>query len=417
MPVSKEYDNISLEDAHSIYMNVEKRNILRGYSFPQKPGKDGYYRIYVADATAKTGRRQLSSKSIAELEDKVYAFEKGISGTSRKSFKETYTLHLEESIKYIKNQEAKLSKQNTINKSKSDYRRYFEGTEFELRYIDAISKTDIENIIFLNLQRYDLRSKAFASLLSILRASFKFAFEQYWINDNVFLRVNTSKFKGMLSADVDVSNRVHTSEELSDILKELHSHQSRKPWYIPAYALEMQILTGTRRGEIPPLRKSDVSDTGILISREQITVKRYGDTPEFCQIVEHTKTHSNRVFPRTSEINEFLKRLYQVLETFYPDSDFLFPASNENGVISNNTVYNYYHRVCKKLGIKISREAIKGTHSFRRNAITDVVNASGGNVILASQLFGNSPVVASKHYYTGINNTQALEVLKQRKFS
>lgn len=60
---------------------------------------------------------------------------------------------------------------------------------------------------------------------------------------------------------------------------------------------------------------------------------------------------------------------------------------------------------------------MKGTHSFRRNAITDVVNASGGNIILASNLFGNSPEVAKKNYYTGVNVDEALEVLNKRKFS
>lgn len=59
----------------------------------------------------------------------------------------------------------------------------------------------------------------------------------------------------------------------------------------------------------------------------------------------------------------------------------------------------------------------KGTHSFRRNAITDVVNASGGNIILASKLFGNSPEVAKKNYFTGIDMQDALECLNKRKFS
>ncbi len=35
---------------------------------------------------------------------------------------------------------------------------------------------------------------------------------------------------------------------------------------------------------------------------------------------------------------------------------------------------------------EIQKDLIKGTHSFRRNAITKVVNNTGGNVILASQL-------------------------------
>ena len=67
--------------------------------------------------------------------------------------------------------------------------------------------------------------------------------------------------------------------------------------------------------------------------------------------------------------------------------------------------------------IKISRAEIKGTHSFRRNAITDVVNSTGGNVVLASKLFGNSPEVACKNYYTGIDLNEALEALNNRKLS
>ena len=101
-------------------------------------------------------------------------------------------------------------------------------------------------------------------------------------------------------------------------------------------------------------------------------------------------------------------------DKYYPKSEFLFPFDNSNGVISNNIVYNYYHRVCKKLNIKLSREEMKGTHSFRRNAITDVVNASGGNIVLASSLFGNSPEVAKRNYYTGINMDEALAVLNKR---
>lgn len=89
----------------------------------------------------------------------------------------------------------------------------------------------------------------------------------------------------------------------------------------------------------------------------------------------------------------------------------------ENGIITNNTVYNFYRRMCKKLDIEISRELIKGTHSFRRNAITDVVNATGGNTIMASQLFGNSPEVAKRNYYTGADLKDAMQVLNQRKFS
>jgi len=155
----------------------------------------------------------------------------------------------------------------------------------------------------------------------------------------------------------------------------------------------------------------------LRLHNNRLTVKKYKDKKEHCVIVNHTKTGKNRIFPRSTTLNSFLERLFTVLDQYYPDSEYLFPANTDTGVISNKTVYNYYRRVCKKLGINLSRDEIKGTHSFRRNAITDVVNATGGNLILASALFGNSPEVAKKNYYTGINRQEALQALNKRKLS
>lgn len=412
-----DYDNISLEDARNIYMNIEKKQILRGYTFPRSPSKDGYYRIYVSDPTKKAGRKQLAAKTLAELQDKVYEFEKGILGATRKTFSEVFSIAMEEKLKYVSNPDKLPSMQNTVNRYRCDYRRFFSETDFETKYIDSITKSDIEGIIYMNLSRFSLREKGFKGLTLILRTAFNLAYEQSWIQDNVFDRMNFKKFEGMLSDDVDIEKRAHSKSDVKRILDELHDHQRKKPNYLPAYALELQIITGTRRGEIPPLRRIDITDTHIIISREQITVKKYNDIPEHCVIVNHTKTHINRHFPRSAAVNDLLKRLYDTLDTYYPGSEYLFPADNENGVISNNTVYNYYGRVCRKLGIEITREEIRGTHSFRRNAITDVVNATGGNLVLTSALFGNSPQVAKKNYYTGIDNHEALIALNKRKLS
>ncbi len=68
--------------------------------------------------------------------------------------------------------------------------------------------------------------------------------------------------------------------------------------------------------------------------------------------------------------------------------------------------------MCKSLEIKTSREVIKGTHSFRRNAITATVNKSGGNIVMAAKLFGNTPEVADSNYYTGLNLDEAKAVIE-----
>ena len=395
----KDYDNIRLEDARDIYMYIEKNKILENYNFPERPGKDGFYRIYVEDSSKKAGRKQLCDKTVEGLKDKVYKYEKGVLKNTRKTFADAYEFAIEEKLKYVKDPEKMISRQNTVCVSRSSYKRYFAGTEFEGRFIDSLSKKDIEDIILNNLNRYDLREKAFNSMVGILRMTFQLSYEEYWIADNTFTRVNLKKFKDMLIPDVDIEKRVHSAKQVSKILEVLHEYHVKKPYYTPAWALELQIIIGARRGEIAPLRKSDVNDRYISITREQLTKRKFEGVPEHFVIVEHTKTYKNRMFPKTELVKDFMKRLEAMLVEYYLDSEYLFPDRNtELGVINNNTVYRLYSRICRKLGIKISREETKGTHSFRRNAITDVVNSTGGNVILASKLFGNSPAVACNRY-------------------
>ena len=411
-----DYGTLSFKDAQKIYAMKEREEILKGYSFPDHPSKDGYYRVYIKDATKKSGRRQLTGKTLDELKEKVYAFEKGISGKARKTFKDVFLITQEEKLKYVKNPEKVVSVQNTISRNRSEYKRFFEGTFIESRYLDAITKDELEKIVLLNLQRYDLRRKGLASMQSILKAIFSLGYEQYWIKDNIYSRLNFKKFSDMLVESVPVSERVHSNEEIEKMLEYIHEHQKSKPDYIPAWAMEMQILTGTRRGELPPLRWSDIHEEYIEIKRSQITVKKDGSRKEYFQIVSHTKNYKNRNFPITDDLKIFLNRLVKMQNRFYPGSEFLFPADTPNGVITNNVVYGFYRRMCKKLGIIQIPGIIKGTHSFRRNNITAVVNATNGNLVLASSLFGNTPDVAEKNYYTGTNLAVAKDALESRKF-
>lgn len=53
----------------------------------------------------------------------------------------------------------------------------------------------------------------------------------------------------------------------------------------------------------------------------------------------------------------------------------------------------------------------RGTHAFRRNAITKVINNSNGNVVLTAQMYGNSPETIRKHYYVGEDIERKREVV------
>lgn len=401
-------DNFSLEDLRKLYIMKEQNELLKNYKFPQTPSSDGYYHIYVADTSKKSGRKQLKDKTLDGLKTKVLAHEQGITGQARKTFKTVFELTQERKLTNVKDIEKRVSIENTVTRIKSDYKRFFSGTAFEKKFIDDISLKDIEEIIEYNLTRYDLYKKSLDNMRCIFSSVFKLAYHEYWITENPYTRVDFKAYNNMLVKSTSVKARIHSDTELNSILTELHKKQLKTPKYSSVWALELQILLGARRGELPPLRWSDVTDTYIDITREQLT---HGN--DFV-IVSHTKTHKDRIFPITTDIQDFLGRLKTMQDKYYPNSEYLFPSNSKNGVITNRAVYYVYQGICEKLGIEISKDIIRGPHSFRRNAITSVVNATNGNITLASSLFGNSPKVAKKNYYTGINISKATEILNSR---
>lgn len=378
---------------------------------------DDRWHTTIADNTKVNGRRPIARKNKLDLEKfllehyhlELTPEQLREQDDEAKTFKEVFEIAQNTKLQYIKTPEKMISAKNTALKTDSEYRRYFAGTDFENMPINKITKNDVENICLENLRKYNLKKKAFLSMRGILKSVFDLAFSEYWITDNVYQRIIFKKFNDMLIPDTPNHKRVHSAEEFSDILKELHKKQKAQPKISTYWALELQMIMGLRRGEIPPLCwNTDVKDTYVSITKEQLT------SGSGYVIVEHTKNHKDRLFPMTNDLQEFLIRLKTMHKKYYPDSQFLFPADTPNGCITNNAVYKVYQGICKALGIEIIKGEIKGPHSFRRNAITEVVNATNGNVVLASALFGNSPQVAKENYYTGANLAIAKEILDKR---
>lgn len=398
-------DNFSLEELSEIY---KMKQILIKYTFPQTPSSDGYYHIYVRDSSRKNGRKAVKDKTLDGLKAKVLAYEHETMAQAKKTFKKVYELSQERKLSLVKSAEKRISMENTITRTNSDYKRFFDGTSFEKKNISDITLKDIENVIEYNLTRYDLHKKALDNMRAILNIVFKYALHEYWVDENPCSRIDFRIYGNMLVESTNVKYRVHSDSELNAILNELHMKQLKNPKLSSAWALELQILMGARRGELPPLRWNDITAQGIEITQEQLT---HGN--EFV-IVSHTKTNRDRLFPLTKDIENFLMRLKSMHEKFYPNSMYLFPANTQNGVITNRAVYYVYRKICKKLNIEVQEDVIRGPHSFRRNAITSVVNSPNGNMELASSLFGNSPKVAKSNYFTGIDMNNAIEVLNYR---
>ncbi len=414
-----EEGRMMLRDERERYNMLEKQLIIESYNFPDVPSKDGYYHMMVPDHRVKSGRKHYKAKTIEALQEKVYLHEKGITGYASKSFYDVFVIVQEEQLKYVKSEEKRLSVMNTVGRHWQDYNRYFSGTDFEKKNIIDITKIDIENIILLNLSRYQLRKRAFVNMTSILSSAFKLAYQQEWIERNPYDLINTkdSRFVNMIADPVDIESRTYTDIEIQKIKDEINHKHSLNPDYMPAYALELQMLLGLRRAEVCAIKFSDIEEdpkTGvpcINICRELLTIKKSEiNEKEFSRIVEHTKTNKNRKIPVFEELRKLILAIYKVHTEYGLNSPFLFPADNENGCISINSVYNYYRRICRRTGIPIQADIIRGPHAFRRNAAERLSNA-GGNAEIVAKLLGNTPTVLKNNYYDGLNIVAAQELL------
>ena len=319
-----------------------------------------------------------------------------------KSFKNIFDYAMEEKLSLTKNPEKRLSTQNTIVRLKQSYNRYIFGTELENLIVTEISPKDIEKNYRLNLCRYELRLRAVANLRTVYKYVFDTSMMEGWINVNPFYQTNFKRYKDLIVPNSDISERGYTEDEIARMRHYISEKLKENPYDFSMQALKLQMMCGFRRGELPPLRWEDITEDYIYIHREQLLMKDGGEEI----IVGHTKTWKDRYFPITKEIREFLDDLRKV-----STGEYLFPY--KDGCITNQSIYTRHYNMCLALRIPIVRDVVRGTHAYRRNAITEVINKSNGNVYLAAKLFGNSYDVIDAHYYLGVDLKDAKAILEK----
>lgn len=390
-----------------------KDAILSKYTFPAKPSSDGFYHIYVPDPAKASGRRQIKASTLEILKNKVYDIERGLNGNKRKTFEEVFNLMQEDYLKYIKNDEKRYSANNTVRKRGSVFNRFYKPSFLSSMYLDEITSKDIKDFCLNLLSENSLTQHRFLNITTIIRIVFKFALDEELVDENPAATINyvSNRFKSMFVESTPIEERMYTDDQLEVFIEACHDRQCKKPHYITAYALEFQIILGLRRGEVCPIKWSDVHEDVeipyIEINKELIRVeKTYNNSKSYCRIVNHTKTSMNRRIPIWKELAEFLERLKEIHLIYYSNSPFLFPGKFADGCIGLKSVYQLYFRICKENNYHLSKECIRGTHSFRRNFAKRIDNTE-----MASKLLGNQPRILKRNYYDGLDMKKALVTL------
>lgn len=360
-------------------MEMSKRaEILRKHPYRISEGKDGYFRTYLPDPTRKDKRRLIKKKYRKAVEDEIIAYWKN---TRECTFLHYYNSWVEQQKKYgIVN--------NTLVRYESDYRRFFQGTEFEKMDINNITEEDITAFMIQTVKRLNLKVRAGNALWGYIAGIFKHAKIQKAIQSNPCEYVEKRNFTRFYDrVPQPVETRTMNDHDLHLFMEALHLWEREKPEYIPCYAVELAVYTGMRVGELAALTWKNIhyEEGYIRIALSEKTDKKTG-----IRSVEGTKTGKERRFPLTDAIEELLKRVRKAEMKCGFLGDYVF--QDANGRISTRTITNCCRRRCDTAGIER-----KSIHALRRTFNSNM-KIAGASTVVAASLLGHTEQVNESNY-------------------
>lgn len=360
-----------------IEMN-KRKEYLEKHKWSISQGKDGKWRTYLPDD--EKGRRMVKRNSEKEIEDVVVKFYKKLEEKEiPKTFNDIYW--------HWRSVQDELVSPNSVSKYNTDYKRYFEGTDFAKKAIKQITEEDIKVFIVETVKRLELCKKACKTLCGYIRNAVNSARINKIISDDPMEFLETKQFyKYCISSLKTKEKKIVSDIDIYKLYKKFCEDYQKHPEYIPTYAVHLASLTGMRVGEISALSWDCITETYIIIDKSE---KYNRQTKEY--FIDKTKNGKDRIFPVTEEIKVLLEKVKKAeMQNGYM-CEWVF--ANENGRIHAPVISSCLKNKCRQIGIDE-----KGIHAFRRT-VNSKLRCNGVSATIAASLLGHTEEV-NEQYYT-----------------
>ena len=365
-------------------INMKQREeIIKNHPYKIWEGYDGKWHTYLPDE--EKGRVAKKNKTYDGLVDLIvedYRLKEKQKKEARKkpqTFIEVYYL-------WRKTHDLKLS-DNSIVRYDTDFRRYFEGSDFGKTLITEINSETVEAFILNNIKEKKLCKKACKTLFGYIKNTIKSAKTNKLISDNPIEDLKANQFYDFCIETERPKDRVVITDKRWKIIDEqIEKDKQKNPSYLPVYAIQLAMLTGFRVGELSALRWDSITDKYIIIDKSE----RYNrKTREY--YIAKTKNKKIRIYPLTKEIKKLLDDIKKVSIQAGILTEWVF--SNENGRINAPVISSCIKNKCIQLGIEIA-----SIHACRRT-VNSKLRCNGVSATVAASLLGHTEQV-NEEYYT-----------------
>ena len=353
----------------------KKKEILNKHPYEIYFSSDGRWATYVPDKDKK--RRLVKRKRRDDLIDYICKFYTGSENVY--TFKEVYKMWREYRDQVLS--------AISIDKYNSDYKRYFEGEDFEDLEVSNITRIDVETFMSLKIKSLKLCKSAAKSLYHYIDNTICFAREKS-ITSNYPTEFLSAKmfYKDCTPSLRSLKPKVMNEETREIFFEKIDSDIAKDPSYIALYAIKFAALTGMRVGEIAALKWEDVKENYILVCRSQKWDSKSGK-----YYIDDTKNRIQRHFPLTFSIKNLLLRVKMVEIVSDCLTEFIF--SGKDGPLNFRIISSCMKNKCRQLGIETM-----GIHVFRRT-INSTMAHDGVPAIIRADILGHSKEV-NEQYYT-----------------
>lgn len=395
--------NISMSDAELLKFAIEngmidtalvqekiemqkREELLKKHPYKIYRGKDEKWYTYLPDEIK--GRILKKRNSKEELESLVITFwrQEEENPTVKDIFYEWV--------------EAKVAREEISKATMDRYERQFEQcfSVFGERKIKSLAEYDIESFVLDSIHEYELTSKGFSNLRTLIFGIFKLAKKKKLVQFSITevigdIEISRKAFRKNVKTNEEL---VFMQDELPEVTNYLESNQD-----ILNLGILLIFKTGLRIGELAGLKKCDIDKNVIHVQRTEISYK-----------AENGK--------RVYEVRDFPKTEAGIRDVFIPDSciwilrkirnispfgEYVFERNGER--IRTYIFRNRLNTVCKHTEV-----VRKSPHKIRKTYGSILIDSGLDESLVISQM-GHTDIKTTKdHYYKNRkNNLQKIEAI------
>lgn len=366
---SEEIQQLIAMKRQEYYLSMHQNKIWQG--------RDGNWYTYLPDD--EKGRRFIKRKDEKTIKKVVSQYYE--KKCNEPTFPPVFHMWLTEKEEFDE------IRKSTITKYENDFKRFFPDNEPFCK-IKLVDMTDRELELFLKraISKHKLTKKTFSGLKIIVRSVFRYAKREGYTEYSI------STFFGDLALSDKLfatKRRLKKEEQVfnGDEANALISYFRNNPT-IHNLGLKLMFETGLRIGELVALRREDIGDSFISITKTEICYKDKELGKHVFEIQDDPKSENGI---RQVIIPESAKQTISSIIKINPFGEYLFMKDGKR--INSYRFNRYLEKACKNIRIPV-----RSTHKIRKTYASALID-SGVNKSLVMEQMGHADITTTEKYY------------------